>query len=128
MDEIRARLEQELRRVMGRLRQLGGAVVMEEFSGAAADNSPSTDPWEDIQVREEREVSFATRDLLIERAHRLAEALKRLREGTYGICAECGEPIAAARLRAMPEVTTCVRCQDRLERTAGRREPQGTAR
>jgi RNA polymerase-binding transcription factor DksA len=29
---------------------------------------------------------------------------------------ECNEAIAPARLRAMPEVTTCVRCQDRLER------------
>ncbi len=120
VDEIRDRLEQELRRVMDRLHQLGGAAVMEEFPGAAADNSPSTDPWEDIQVREEREVSFATRDLLIERAHRLAEALERLEKGTYGLCEECGEPIAPARLQAMPEVITCVRCQDWLERTAER--------
>jgi RNA polymerase-binding transcription factor DksA len=29
---------------------------------------------------------------------------------------ECEEAIAPARLRAMPEVLTCVRCQDRLER------------
>ncbi len=76
MDEIRARLEQELRRVMGRLRQLGGAVVMEEPPGVVADNSALPDPWDDVQVQEEREVSFATRDLLVERANRLAEALE----------------------------------------------------
>jgi RNA polymerase-binding transcription factor DksA len=33
---------------------------------------------------------------------------------------ECEEPIAPARLRALPEVLTCVRCQDRIERL-GRR-------
>jgi RNA polymerase-binding transcription factor DksA len=55
--------------------------------------------------------------MLVERANKLTEALGRLRDGEYGICEECGEPIAAARLRVMPEATTCVRCQDRLERT-----------
>jgi DnaK suppressor protein len=71
-----------------------------------------------IQVNEDREMNFATRSLLVERANRLAEALERLRDGEYGVCQECGEAIAPARLKAMPEVMTCVRCQDRLERTS----------
>ena len=123
MDELRDRIEKELGSVMGRLRQLGGAVVIEEFPGALGDNSPFSDPTEEVQVQGEREVSFATRSLLVERANRLAEALDRLREGEYGTCEECGEPIAPARLKAMPEVTTCVRCQDKLERLARRLEP-----
>ncbi len=125
MDEVRERLERELGSVMDRLRQLGGAVVIEEFPGALGDNSPFADPTEEIQVQGEREVSFATRSLLVERANRLAEALDRLREGEYGTCEDCGEPIAPARLKAMPEVTTCIRCQDRLERSARRLEPAG---
>lgn len=125
MDEVRDRIERELGSVMERLRQLGGAVVVEEFPGAVGDNSPFADPTEEVQVQGEREVSFATRSLLVERANRLAEALERLREGEYGTCEECGEAIAPARLKAMPEVTTCVRCQDRLERSARRLEPVG---
>jgi DnaK suppressor protein len=39
-----------------------------------------------------------------------------LKSGDYGTCVECEEPISPARLQALPEVTTCVRCQDRLER------------
>ncbi len=123
MDEVRDRIEKELGSVMDRLRQLGGAVVIEEFPGAVGDNSPFADPTEEVQVHGEREVSFATRSLLVERANRLAEALERLREGEYGTCEECGEPIAPARLKAMPEVTTCVRCQDRRERSARRLQP-----
>ena len=123
MDEVRDRIEKELGSVMDRLRQLGGVVVIEEFPGALGDNSPFSDPTEEVQVQGEREVSFATRSLLVERANRLAEALDRLREGEYGTCEECGEPIAPARLKAMPEVTTCVRCQDNLERLARRLEP-----
>ncbi len=117
MDEIRQRLESELNRTMGRIRQLGGAVVLEEFPGAVGDNTPLADEVDVIRLNEDREMSFATRSLLVERANKLAEALERLRGGEYGLCEECGEPIAPARLRAMPEVTTCVRCQDRLERT-----------
>jgi len=123
MDELRDRIEKELGSVMNRLRQLGGAVVIEEFPGALGDNSPFSDPTEEVQVQGEREVSFATRSLLVERANRLAEALDRLREGEYGTCEECSEPIAPARLKAMPEVTTCVRCQDKIERLSRRLEP-----
>jgi RNA polymerase-binding transcription factor DksA len=72
-------------------------------------------------------MSFATRSLLVDRANKLAEALERLRGGEYGICEECGEAIAPARLRAMPEVTTCVRCQDRLERMVPRLETVAAA-
>jgi len=91
--------------------------MLEEFPGAVGDNSPLADEVDVIRLNEDREMSFATRSLLVERANKLAEALERLRGGEYGLCEECNEPIAPARLRAMPEVTTCVRCQDRLERS-----------
>lgn len=117
MDEIRERLESELSRTMGRIRQLGGAVILEEYPGAVGDNTPLADETDVIRLNEDREMSFATRSLLVERANKLADALERLRGGEYGLCEECGEPIAPARLRAMPEVATCVRCQDRLERS-----------
>ena len=106
---------------------MGGGVVFEDFPGAVADNTALADEVDVIQENEDREMSFATRSLLVERANKLAEALERLREGEYGTCQECGEQIAPARLRAMPEVTTCVRCQDRLERSAGRLQPVGAA-
>src|SRR3970040_515141 len=123
MDEVRDRIEKELGSVMGRLRQLGGAVVVEEFPGALGDNSPFSDPTEEVQVQGEREVSLATRSLLVERANRLAEALDRLREGEYGTCEECGEPIAPARPKARPGGTTAARCTDNLEGLPRRLEP-----
>lgn len=118
MDEVRQRIEQELQSVMDRLRQLGGAVVIEDFPGPVGDNHSSVNPADKTQLREEREASLAIRSLLLERANRLAEALERLREGRDRNCEECGETISPARRRALPEVTTCVRCQDRRERAA----------
>lgn len=125
MDEVRERLERELRRTVQRLRQLGGGTLVEEMPGVIGDNSPFADEVEKIQVSRDREISFATRSLLVERANKLAAALERLNDGAYGLCDECGEPIAPARLKAVPEVTTCIRCQDRIEREVRRPEPVG---
>ena len=118
VDDVRGRIEKELGSVMDRLRHLGGAVVVEEFPGAIADTGPVADLADRGQIYEEREVTLATRSLLVERANRLAEALERWRKSQYGMCEECGEEITPARLQAMPEVSTCVRCQGWRERTA----------
>jgi DnaK suppressor protein len=122
MDEIRKTLEAELRGALGRLRHIGGGTAVAELQGPIGDNSPFADEVDEIQVNQSREIGFATRDLLIERVNRLVDALDRLRDGEYGVCVECGESIAPARLRALPEVQTCVRCQDRLERIDRRLE------
>lgn len=49
---------------------------------------------------------------------KLEDALKRLAEGEYGICAECGDEIARERLFANPAATRCADCQQFAERTA----------
>ena len=125
MDDIKQRLESELSHTIDRIRHMGGGTVLEDFPGATGDNTPLADEVDVIRLNEDREMSFATRSLLVERANKLAEALDRLRGGEYGICEECGEAIAPARLRAMPEVTTCVRCQDQLERMSRRMQTVG---
>jgi DnaK suppressor protein len=127
MEDIKKRLEAELSRTVDRIRRMGGAVVFEDFPGSLGESTTLADEVDAIRIAEDREMSFATRSLLVERANKLAEALERLREGEYGICQECGEPIAPARLRAMPEVLTCVRCQDRLERSNRRFAAAGAA-
>ena len=46
----------------------------------------------------------------------IEEALERIREGTYGVCEECGDEIGLGRLKAMPLTKLCVSCQSRLEK------------
>jgi DnaK suppressor protein len=116
MDGIRKRLEQDLRMAVGRLRQVGGAAALEDLLGTSGVHWAYADEVDEIQANERREIGFATRELLVERVNRIAAALERLDAGEYGLCAECGEGIAPARLQVLPEVLTCVRCQDRLER------------
>lgn len=123
MTGIRERLEQDLQTVVSRLRQMESAVALDDLPTPIAGGDG--DDFSEAQELTRREIGFATRELLIERVQRLRAALDRLRDGEYGTCVECGEEIAAARLRAMPEVQTCVRCQDRLERMGRRLHPVG---
>lgn len=47
---------------------------------------------------------------------RIVAALRRLEEGTYGTCLECGIAIESARLFALPEAATCIDCAVDIER------------
>ena len=42
-----------------------------------------------------------------------AQALRRMTEGSYGICADCRKPIPLGRLRSLPHARQCGRCQQR---------------
>ena len=43
------------------------------------------------------------------------DALRRMHQGTYGLCAECSEPISKARLQAIPYAKNCIGCARKLE-------------
>ena len=41
------------------------------------------------------------------------EALYRMEQGSYGICRDCGDPIAPARLEAIPWTRVCIACKEK---------------
>ena len=51
-----------------------------------------------------------------QRLEAIEKALERIDRGTYGACANCGNPIPEERLHAMPLTLYCVACQGKLER------------
>ena len=55
----------------------------------------------------------------IDRESRMAaainSALKRVEDGTYGVCEECGGPIGVERLKARPVTTLCIQCKSEQE-------------
>jgi DnaK suppressor protein len=54
------------------------------------------------------------------RTLRLVEvALRRIRDGSFGICDSCGDAIQAKRLEAVPWTQYCLRCQEELEGSGG---------
>ena len=54
-----------------------------------------------------------------ETLNKVNEALRRLEEGTYGNCFECGDEIAGPRLRALPFAVRCQACEERREAVYG---------
>lgn len=66
---------------------------------------------EDVAAFTQEEEIFR---LLSEREMRelqeIQEALRRIREGTYGICRRCKNPIEKERLEILPTTTLCQRC------------------
>lgn len=52
----------------------------------------------------------------VARLRQIEEALRRIEEGTYGICEVCGEPIEEARLLAQPFATKCIYCLESEEK------------
>ena len=63
----------------------------------------------------ERELGISLMEMRNRRRQSIDEALTRLHEGTYGICAECGVEVSEKRLQAVPFAKLCVECQSRQE-------------
>lgn len=63
----------------------------------------------------ERELGISLMEMRNRRRQSIDEAITRLHEGTYGICADCGVEISERRLQAVPFAKLCVECQSREE-------------
>lgn len=63
----------------------------------------------------ERELGISLMEMRNRQRQLIDEALTRLAEGTYGVCAECGVEISEKRLEAVPFAKLCVECQSRQE-------------
>ena len=63
----------------------------------------------------DRELGISLMEMRNRRRQAIDEALTRLNEGTYGICAECGVEISERRLEAVPFAKLCVECQSKEE-------------
>jgi RNA polymerase-binding transcription factor DksA len=68
----------------------------------------------------EREKDYSILEQVAAEIQEVERALHRLEQGTYGICEDCGRPIASARLAARPSANLCVDDQARRERAAAR--------
>ena len=63
----------------------------------------------------DREVEYGLEENADEVVLEIDAALKRMDDGTYGVCTTCGKPIGKQRLEARPWATLCIDDQRRLE-------------
>jgi len=95
-----------------------GKTVSEMTSGK--ENFP--DPNDRATLESERNFELRIRDRERKLIAKLQEAIKRIDEGTFGICDSCGGPISEKRLMARPVTTECIECktkQEKLEKLKG---------
>jgi RNA polymerase-binding protein DksA len=48
--------------------------------------------------------------------YELEDALKRIEDGSFGVCQDCNSTIAKVRLKAVPQARLCVKCQEKREK------------
>ena len=87
----------------------------EETHARIADQARDTedDSFSNLVV----DVNLAEIDRDADELRRIDGALARISEGSYGLCASCGQEIPQARLQAEPTAVRCVQCQELYERT-----------
>lgn len=64
----------------------------------------------------DRERDLASLDSLESVLEEVEIALRKIEEGTYGVCDACGKPISAVRLEALPYASLCLDCENQAER------------
>ena len=75
----------------------------------------SVDQGEVSELDTQDEIEFALLQMKADTLNRIDAALRRLDEGSYGNCIQCGDEIAEARLRALPFAVRCKGCEEALE-------------
>ena len=85
--------------------------TMESMDGEA--NFP--DPTDRAAMESNRNSELRIRDRERKLIFKIQEALQRLDNGEFGICAECGEQIGIDRLKARPVTTFCIECKSSQE-------------
>lgn len=73
------------------------------------------DPTDRASLESNRNFILRIRDRERKLIVKIDEALRRLEDGSYGVCEECGEMIGTARLKARPVTTLCIDCKSAQE-------------
>ena len=122
--ELKGILEERRREIMGQVQDKIRDVRTE---GANNPNQGVLDAAESSESDIQDDIEFALIQMKAETLNKIDEALRRLEEGTFGYCFECGEEISERRLRALPFAVRCKDCEEARE-TAQQRERLMTQR
>src|SRR6188768_4227230 len=110
LDEtLREKLKDVLLRKRGEI--LAASTGTRPLPESADVNSRQGDLADQASGNNEVHIALKLTDAKILQA--IEEALVRMEKGTYGICRDCGDPIASARLEAIPWTRVCITCKQK---------------
>jgi RNA polymerase-binding transcription factor DksA len=122
-DKIK-KLQAERERTEAELKRLR-SYLEDEVERVIDGSEDSVDAASDVY---EREKTLAIIQTLEKKLAAVEHALQAAKKGGYGVCEVCGIPIDPARLAVMPHSTTCIKCQEKIERHERRRPLAAFAR
>jgi DnaK suppressor protein len=110
----------ELKNILEERRREMMSEVQERMRDVRSEGAGNTvqgvlDAAESSEADIQDEIEFALIQMKAETLNKIDEALRRLEEGTYGYCFECGEEISERRLRALPFAVRCQDCEEARE-------------
>ena len=74
------------------------------------------DALDEVQLAGERELAIRNLDREANLLRQVRDALRRIADGSYGVCMHCEEDIKLKRLDAVPWTKYCIRCQEAADR------------
>jgi DnaK suppressor protein len=99
-DTLQRRLQERLAELLQRIGKIEGDLR----------SMPDPDSEERASERENDEVLEGLDEASLAEVQQIRKALNRIKDGSYGTCSVCGQPISAARLAVVPSADTCVVC------------------
>lgn len=121
LSEFRTLLQSQREQLLGELRE---KIAASGEGLGFANQSKITDDDAVADAAAAMDVAMVIRES--QELQNIEAALARIDDGSYGICADCGNEIARARLKAYPMATRCVPCQEKHERLHGKGRPAGS--
>ncbi|HYZ82965.1 MAG TPA: TraR/DksA family transcriptional regulator [Bryobacteraceae bacterium] len=90
------------------------SAVMKNREGITIEKSP--DALDEVQNAAERELAIRNLDRESNLLRNVRLALRRIDEGTFGVCVHCDEEISPKRIAAVPWTPYCIACQEQADR------------
>jgi DnaK suppressor protein len=106
---------QVLERLQAKKQEILALYLSDLRSGQESNDSPTEDIVDRANNAYSRELNFSISDAERSLMLQVDEAIRRVGDGTYGRCANCGNAIARPRLEAVPWARYCISCQELLE-------------
>ena len=103
--------------VLDEIKHISEDTLKKSQKDAAGDISGYTYHMADIATDTyDREFSLSLASNERKVIYEIDDAIKKIEEGTYGVCEECESLIAKTRLKALPYARLCLKCQQKLEK------------
>lgn len=116
LSTIKRSLEDQRKDLMEQLQDIEEAAFSPSQTEASSEAGFDEDYADAGTATFEREKDLSIANNINNLVDKIDKALAKIEQGSYGICENCGQPISADRLKALPHVLLCINCKKAEER------------